>query len=82
MASRKSAAPAKRGRPRSPNSRNQLIMAALFGEDAAKHSSRWPTWPEPQRSIYGRMIKAGQLIAFADELAQYPSTEVPENHHV
>jgi len=82
MASRKSAAPAKRGRRRSPNSRNQVIMTALFGEDASKHSSRWTSWPEPQRSIYGRMLQTGQLIAYADELAQYPSTELPENHHV
>lgn len=75
------AAPRKRGRRRDPNSRNAIIMTALFGENQPE-SSRWPTWPEPQRSIYGRMFKAGQLIAFADELAQYPSTEIPENHRV
>lgn len=82
MARRPSVAPVKRGRKRDSNSRNQVIMAALFGEEAGNYSSRWSTWPEPQRSIYGRMFKAGQLIAYADELAQYPSTEVPENHHV
>lgn len=82
MARKTATAPRKRGRKRDANSRNQVIMTALFGEEAADYSSKWTTWPEPQRSIYGRMIKSGQLIAFADELAQYPSTEVPENHRV
>lgn len=76
------ATPRKRGRKRDPNSRNQVIMTALFGEEAGKYSSRWATWPEPQRSIYARMFQAGQLIAYADELAQYPSTELSENHNV
>jgi hypothetical protein len=42
---------------RNPNSENQINMSILFGKkEAAKQSSDWHKWPEPQRSIYSRML--------------------------
>ena len=47
-------------RTRDPNSKNQLIMAALFGKkEVAKMPCHWRKWPEPQRSIYQRMWNLG-----------------------
>lgn len=72
----------KRGRKRSPNSRHQLCMRTLFGDAAENIPSDHLKWPEPYYGIYNRMLKDSTVIAYADELSQYPSTEVPENHHV
>lgn len=42
---------------RNPNSKNQLLMKVLFGsKQAAVTPSQWTKWPEPQRSIYSRML--------------------------
>jgi hypothetical protein len=41
---------------RNPNSQHQLQMKLFFGEDAVNQPSDWTKWPEPQRSIYSRML--------------------------
>ena len=42
---------------RNPDSENQLNMAVLFGKDADNQPTDWHKWPEPQRSIYSRMLR-------------------------
>jgi len=47
---------------RNPNSTNQRIMSLFFGDDANKYPSEWKKWPEPQRSIYSRMLSNSLTI--------------------
>lgn len=62
-------------RTRDPNSKNQLLMTALFGKkQAAEMPSHWTEWPEPQRSIYSRMWNLG-----IDVVKKSPKPKVLDN---
>lgn len=81
MARKTDTAPRKRGRAVDVNSRNYLFKKMIFGEGNIPVGAR-TKWPKFAKDIYNRMLSTGTLIAYADELAQYPSTEIPENHRV
>ena len=59
---------AKRGPERNPDSHLQLQMAAFFGKDSQKTTTRWQDWPEPYRKIVSNMMQHKLSIVRTAEL--------------
>lgn len=54
---------------RNPASQHQMTMGILFGRKADQMPTDWTQWPEPQRSIYSRMLSKKYCFVNSKALA-------------